>query len=186
MIPVTVRSISISNVGFVVFLAEETDDNRALPIFIGVAEAQAIALHLNNVHPPRPMTHDLMTSILDLFNAELERVLIHSLQDGTFFAQLVLNCESVIKEVDARPSDAIALALRTGSSIYVDDKVMAEAAIDIGEAEQDKDAAADPAEDMPVDPLSELKSKLDAAIREERYEDAAMIRDEIKHHENRN
>jgi bifunctional DNase/RNase len=187
MISVTVKNISISNVGFVVFLAADNDAERVLPIFIGVAEAQAIALQLNGITPPRPMTHDLMVSLVDLFDAELDHVLIHGLQDGTFFAKLVVKCEGVIKEIDARPSDAIALALRTGTSIFVDESVMEEAAVEVtDETGEHAEGQESPHPHAAEDPLTKMKAQLEEAIREERYEDAAKLRDEIKKQENRN
>jgi bifunctional DNase/RNase len=175
MIPVKVANVSISNVGFVVFL-KSRQENRTLPIFIGVQEAQAIAIELNNVTPPRPLTHDLMKNILDALEARLERVIVHTLQDGTFYAKLILAFEGQDIEVDSRPSDGIALALRYKAPLFVGEDVMKEAGIVMAE-----DGEASEAKEPPVkDRLSELRDQLSKAVREERYEDAARLRDEIR------
>ncbi len=97
---------------------------KALPIFIGTAEAGAIALGLEQIDTERPMTHDLMKSILDGLETRVERVIITDLRDDVFFAQIVLRSEGSDKVIDSRPSDAIALAIRSGSPIYVSADVM--------------------------------------------------------------
>jgi hypothetical protein len=175
MIPVTVTNVSISNVGFVVFLKSDKDDRR-LPIFIGVPEAQAIAIELNDVTPPRPMTHDLMKNVLDILEARLERVVIHSLEKGTFHGKLVLACEGQLTDVDSRPSDAIALALRYKAPILVAEAVMDEAGVLLDEENEEPEEEPAPVEDH----VTKLKSDLERAIEEERYEDAAQLRDEIR------
>ena len=126
MIPVTVASLSISNVGFVVLLKSQKDA-RTLPIYIGPPEAQAILFRLNKVQLPRPITHDLFKNVLDILEARLESVAIHDLKEGTFYGRLVLTFEGQKLEVDSRPSDAIALALRMSSPIYVEDEVVKKA-----------------------------------------------------------
>ncbi len=180
MIPVTVSNLSISNVGFVVFL-KGGEDERTLPIFIGAQEAQAIAVELNNVTPPRPLTHDLMKNILDVLEARLERIVVHGLDEGTFYGKLVLAFEGQTTEVDSRPSDAIALALRCKAPIFVADDVMNAAGIVLEEKEAvetlDEDAEAAPESQ---DKLAALRNQLAQAVAEERYEDAARLRDEIR------
>jgi len=105
---------------------------RILPIWIGPLEASAIALEMEGVKPPRPMTHDLLKNILELLGAQVSMVLINDLQEGTFYAQIVLKVAEKNITVDARPSDAIALALRTKSRIFVEEKVMEDAGIKYG------------------------------------------------------
>ncbi|HLP91948.1 MAG TPA: bifunctional nuclease family protein [Nostocaceae cyanobacterium] len=123
-----------------IVLLKDGSDRRALPIYIGQEQARAIIGALENQKPPRPLTHDLIVSILEALNMTLERVIIHSLQKDTFYASLILQQGEVKKEIDARPSDAIAIALRTNSSIWVMEEVIADASIpvdrDADEAEQ--------------------------------------------------
>ena len=114
-----------------IVLLRDTTERRQLPIFIGQDQARAIINALENQVPPRPLTHDLMVNILDEWELELERVIIHSLQDNTFYATLIVRQGETTKEIDARPSDAIALALRTDSSIWVMEEVLADASIPV-------------------------------------------------------
>jgi len=176
MVPVTVSNLSISNVGFVMLLKSQQDD-RTLPIFIGVPEAQAIALFFNKVQVPRPMTHDLMKNVLDVLEARLEHVEVCDLDDGTFYGKLVVSFEGQTLEIDSRPSDAVALALRCKAPILVSEKVMDEAAVVL---DGDKDTEKKTGEPVHKDPVAMLKGELQKAIAEERYEDAARLRDEIK------
>jgi bifunctional DNase/RNase len=118
---------SLFGVSPVVVLRSE--DGRLLPIYIGLAEAMAINSALKNVVPPRPMTHDLLVDIIGKLNAKVERVVIDDLIDNTFYARIVLKQNDHEVEVDARPSDSIAIAVRIGCPIYVDDKVLNEAGI---------------------------------------------------------
>jgi len=182
MIHVQVQGLSLSNMGFVVLLRGESDP-RTLPIFIGDAEAQSIAFRLKNVEIPRPLTHDLLKNVLDCLECRLKRVVINDLVEGTFYAVLVFERDGVETEVDSRPSDAIALALRCSAPIYVVRKVMEEAGLAI-EAQDGS-----PSGKTPPDPkeggggrsgLGQLKEQLERAVRQERYEDAARLRDEIK------
>ena len=123
-----------------IVLLKDASERRALPIFIGQEQARAIMGPLEDHKPPRPLTHDLMVSILKAFDLTLERVIIHSLQKDTFYASLIVQQGETKKEIDARPSDAIAIALRTNSPIWVMEEVIADASIpvdrDADEAEQ--------------------------------------------------
>lgn len=183
VIPVKVDQLFLSNRGFVVLL-KGVEDRRSLPIFIGAAEAQAIAIHLNGVEIPRPLTHDLMKNILDCIECRLIRVEVCDLKEGTFFGKLVLDKDGSHVEIDSRPSDAIAIALRFSAPIYVANKVMAEAG-QVLENQQALQDGKDPkkphaANQKPLSPVEILKRDLEKAIAEERYEDAARLRDEIK------
>lgn len=184
MIHVKVAGLTLSNMGFVLLLRGEQDP-RSLPVFIGGAEAQAIALQLDSVKIPRPLTHDLFKNVLDCLECRLKRVVISDLIESTFFAVLVLERDGLESEVDARPSDAIALGMRCGAPLYVTQKVMNTAGVVLEEkdgavAEQGKDEV-DPKVQAasPVTVLDQLKAKLEKAITQERYEDAAKLRDQI-------
>jgi uncharacterized protein len=111
----------------VVILREVAGQRRVLPIFIGVPEAQAIALTMQNIETPRPMTHDLMKNLLDEVGAQVERITVTELREGTFFAEIILSAQGEVRTVSSRPSDAIALAIRIGSPIYADEEVLEEA-----------------------------------------------------------
>ena len=183
MIHVKVAGLSLSNMGFVVLLRGE-QENRTLPIFIGGAEAQAIVIQLDNLEVPRPLTHDLLKTVLDCMECRLKRVVVNELVESTFHALLVLEHDGTETEIDARPSDAVALALRCAAPIYVVDEVMDKAGIVLEEKEAEHPdrgpAASKPGGTDPQSGLLHLKSQLEQAIRQERYEDAARIRDEIK------
>ena len=114
-----------------IVLLKDTTDRRALPIFIGQDQARAIINALERQMPPRPLTHDLMVNIMSAWEMVLERVVIHSLQDNTFYAILTIRQGDTKKDIDARPSDAIALAIRTGTPIWVMEEVVADASIPV-------------------------------------------------------
>lgn len=110
-----------------VVLLREEEGERLLPIFIGLPEATAIGLALSGQDPPRPMTHDLMTAVLEAFSVIPERVVVSELRDRTFFAEIYFRGLTEVEMVSARPSDAIALAVRTGAQIFVAEQVLDEA-----------------------------------------------------------
>ena len=179
MILVNSMHVSLSNMGFVVFLRNGTD-KRTLPIFIGAPEAQAIALHLDRVTVPRPLTHDLLKTVMDNLECRMKRAEICALRENTFFAKLILEWNGTESEIDARPSDAIALALRFTAPIYVAEEVMEAAGVILNEA---TGGGASPNAEPPshrLAPAEALKQKLAKAVAEERYEDAAALRDELK------
>lgn len=171
-------STSPASGGAYALILKEVNGNRRLPIIIGAFEAQSIALEMEGVKPPRPLTHDLIKSILDSLGSELAEITISELRDGTFYAKLNLDSQ----EIDARPSDAIALAVRYGAPIFVSDKVMDEAAF----LPENEDAEpADPAKpakskEAGVTKLEALRAQLLEAIEREDYEKAAQLRDEIR------
>lgn len=114
-----------------IVLLRDASERRQLPIFIGQDQARAIISALENQVPPRPLTHDLMVNLMEEWNMVLERVIIHSLQENTFYAILQVRQGEVRKDIDARPSDAIAVALRTKSPIWVMEEVVADASIPV-------------------------------------------------------
>jgi hypothetical protein len=168
----------------------ELEGKRKLPIIIGGFEAQAIALKLENIKPPRPFTHDLFKNIADVFNLHVNEIIIDELHNETFYAKVVCEVNGEVHEIDARPSDAIAIAVRFNAPLFVTEEIMNEAGIKEeqkeegdGEGEEEEDAL--PAEELPPGLLSpntrleELQSALNDAISNENYEEAARLRDEI-------
>ena len=177
-------SSSQSSGGAYALILKEVNGSRRLPIIIGAFEAQSIALEMEGIKPPRPLTHDLMKNLIDLLGGDLVDVYINELRDGTFFARLNLDTQ----EVDSRPSDAIALAVRYGVPIFVAEKVMAEASF-LSEGEEPEKVIppttppeqADTQVPKPqLSKLEQLEKQLGDAITQEDYEKAALIRDEIK------
>ncbi|NJO41242.1 MAG: bifunctional nuclease family protein [Cyanobacteria bacterium CRU_2_1] len=114
-----------------IVLLRDAAERRQLPIFIGQDQARAIISALENQVPPRPLTHDLMVNLMEEWNMVLERVVIHSLQENTFYAILQVRQGEVKKDLDSRPSDAIAIAIRTKSPIWVMEEVVADASIPV-------------------------------------------------------
>jgi len=159
---------------FVVILKDDVN-NKWLPIVVGNTEAQAIALQLENVSPPRPLTHDLIKSLLESVKAKISRVVVSDLRENTYYAVLSMKLNGQSTEIDARPSDAIALALRMHAPIFVSDEVMSKASVDDKEVDDEDIAAA-----APVDAMDRLELDMKKAISDERYEDAAKLRDEIQ------
>ena len=164
----------------------ESEGERRLPIIIGMFEAQAIALEIEKIIPNRPMTHDLFKSFANAFNFTVEEIVISDLKEGVFFAKVVCTDGEKTIEVDARPSDAIAIGIRFEVPFYTYETVLAEAGIiltDEEEAAEDLDEQVIlekvKQEEVKEFSLDELQEKLDAALANEDYEAAAKIRDEI-------
>lgn len=174
-------STSPSSGGAYALILTEKQGGRRLPIIIGTFEAQAIALELESIKPPRPMTHDLVKNIIMSFDSNIEFVLINELSEGTFFAKLVFNRGDERIEIDARPSDAIAVAIRFGSSIYVHKSVLDEAGIESDEQKEAGSTAesANVQEKSELSGIEKLEQELQTAIDTENYEKAAKIRDKI-------
>ncbi len=120
-----------------IILLKDSSERRALPIFIGQDQAKAIIATLENQPMPRPLTHDLMVGIFDTWEMQLDKVIIHALRDNTFYAVLCMSKDEEEREIDCRPSDAIALALRLDTPIWVLEEVVADASIPVDtEADQ--------------------------------------------------
>lgn len=171
--------VVVANVEIAVLLKEH-DGERTLPIFVGVLEANSIAAQLNNETFPRPLTHDLFKNVLQRLNCSLERVEVCDLVDNTFFGKLILKRDGNDDlEIDCRPSDAISLALRFSAPVFVADHVMEDAGKVIEEIDPQAIAATSSQESPPLSKLDQLQADLNKAIQEERYEDAARLRDEV-------
>ena len=178
---------------FALVLGESKGDRR-LPIIIGMFEAQAIAIEMEKITPNRPMTHDLFRSFAHEFKFKVEEILISDLKEGVFFAKIVCSSEFGQVEIDARPSDAIAISLRFDAEIFTYEKILAEAGIVLSEEDEIEEIVREVQESTPQSPspskpsksgnledltLDKLKEMLDKAIAEEDYEKAARLRDEI-------
>lgn len=171
-------------------LVKPKDGDRAVPIFIGPLEAQNILLGLGEVEIPRPLTHDLMLKILEDLAVRVVRVEIHTLSEGTYYSNLILDQAGRKLEVDARPSDALALAVRIACPIFISADLIDETGIPLdqlqkatdqeesGEKPDESHADSDP---IPKDKqLALLQERLDQLVAQEQYEEAAEIRDLIK------
>lgn len=173
--------------GAYAILLKEVDGKKRLPIIIGAFEAQAIALEIEGIKPPRPLTHDLLKQLTDSLGATVLEIIIDELRDNTFYAKIVLEVSGFSQEIDARPSDAIALAVRAQAPIYVSETVM-EAAAFIPTEETEDVSTLNPVIDSSETKkpptkeakLAALQNKLREAIEGEEYERAAKIRDQIK------
>ena len=164
----------------------EVEGKRKLPIIIGGFEAQAIALKLENIKPPRPFTHDLFKTIADTFNLSVQEVFIDELHNETFYAKVICEMQGEIHEIDARPSDAIAIAVRFGAPIFVSEDILNEAGILEEQQEntvvaQDKagEGASSEISSTTTSSLNDLQKMLEDAVKREDYEEAARLRDEI-------
>lgn len=170
MIRVKISGVAIDPVtkGFVVILKDETE-KKWLPIWVGHYEAKMISLALEKVEPVRPLPHDLIKNILDSLSIIVTRVVICNIKDNTYFASVRLKINQTEKEIDARPSDAIALALRTNAPIYVTKEVLNKASTEKITLENEKEIQ-----------LAKLQQKMEKAIEIENYEEAAKLRDQIR------
>jgi bifunctional DNase/RNase len=179
-------SSSPSTGGAYAILLKEINGNRRLPIIIGAFEAQAIALEIEGIKPPRPLTHDLLKQIVDNLGATITEVIIDELRENTFYAKIILEVSALTNEIDARPSDAIALAVRAQAPIYVAESVMEVAAFVPSDEGEKQEAESEPETKEPKAPrtkeakLAALQNKLREAIDAEEYERAAKIRDDIQ------
>lgn len=189
-------SSSQTQTGSFALVLGETEGNRRLPIIIGMFEAQAIAIEIEKIVPNRPMTHDLFKSFANNFHFHIEEIIISDLKEGVFFAKIV--CTDGLKkiEIDARPSDAIAIGLRFDSPIFTYESILAEAGIVLTDQEDEEERAetkpepkakvkkeagkkASGAEDYKHYSIEKLNDLLKDAIEKEDYERAAKIRDEL-------
>jgi bifunctional DNase/RNase len=162
----------------------EKNGSRRLPIIIGMFEAQAIAIEIERITPNRPMTHDLFRSMAEAFEIRVVEVIISDLREGVFFAKLVCMNEDRRVEIDARPSDAIAIALRFNAPVYTSENVLMEAGIVL--TDEDEDDHLEEVTQSPNRPESlkeystdQLQVLLNEALENEDYEKAAKIRDEL-------
>ncbi len=171
---------------YALILIEENGDRR-VPIIIGGFEAQSIVIKLENLEPPRPLTHDLFKSFADEFNISLIEVMIYKLEEGVFYSRLLCNNGEKELSIDSRTSDAVALALRFGCPIYITDEILEKAGITV--TSSGEEAGGESENDNIVEGSNsgfetysdeELFKMIDEAVKTEDYERAATIRDEIE------
>lgn len=187
-------SSSQSQTGSFALVLGEEGGNRRLPIIIGMFEAQAIAIEIEKIVPNRPMTHDLFKSFAASFHFEVEEILISDLKEGVFYAKIICTDGRSKVEIDARPSDAIAIGLRFNVPIYTVESIMSEAGILLSDISAEESSAENiPTEkkvrkpkqtkekDTQIENLSneQLKTMLEVALKNEDYENAARLRDEL-------
>jgi bifunctional DNase/RNase len=171
---------------YALILLEENGDRR-IPIIIGGFEAQAIVIKLENLDPPRPLTHDLFKKFADEFNISVIEVMIYKLEEGVFFSKLVCNNGEKEYSIDSRTSDAVALALRFGCPIFISEDILEKAGITISPADSDLSQSGEvdsifETETSKFDSYTDedLYKMIDEAVKTEDYERAASLRDEIE------
>ncbi len=180
-------SYSQTQSGAYALILVEENGNRRIPIIIGGFEAQAIVIKIENLEPPRPLTHDLFKSFADEFKISMVEVMIHKLEEGVFYSRLLCNNGDKELSIDSRTSDAVALALRFDCPIYIAEDILEKAGITVtaseaeGSAEGDDDSLLDTG-NSGFESYSdeELYKMIDESVKTEDYERAAAIRDEIE------
>lgn len=181
MIEVKINGLFLTQAQASGVILKELNGDRTLPIIIGEYEAQSIALGLENIRPPRPITHDLTLNIIDTFGAQIDRIIVTELKNNTYYAVVQLRRKTKIYDIDSRPSDAIALAVRNNIPIYVAEEVMQKGAYTSEELQEIEKGKVDAG----LSRLDQLKKELDEAVEKEEYEKAARLRDEINKLETR-
>lgn len=184
---------SQAQIGAFALLLGEVDGERQLPLIIGPAEAQATLLFIQGIKTPRPLTHDLFVTTLTIMGASVIRVLIYKAKDGIFYSYIYIKKDSEITRIDARTSDAIAVSLRVGCPILILESILERECLRLSEdgtvrkksSELDMEKVS-----LEYDPIEAtititLEEELEEAIREENYELAAQIRDQIKQRDNK-
>ncbi|MCH2034754.1 MAG: bifunctional nuclease family protein [Tenacibaculum sp.] len=195
LVRLTIKGISYSQTqsGAYALVLSEMEGTRTLPIIIGAFEAQSIAIALEKeIRPPRPLTHDLFKTFAEQFQIELKQIIIHKLVDGVFFSSLICERDGVEESIDARTSDAIALAVRFQTPIFTYENILDKAGIylkaeekfneeddELEKIELIPDSEVSEMDDFSIFSISELETKLHEAVNNEDYELAAKIRDEI-------
>lgn len=171
-----------SSTGAYALVLSEKKGTRKLPIVIGSHEAQAIAIEMENMKPGRPLTHDLFKTFAEAYNVTVSEVIIYNLVEGIFFARLVTAQNGKKIEIDARTSDAVALAVRFKCPIFCASDILDQAGIKIEDIESEEEeimtGLEDEQQEEPVS-LEELETQLNQALTEEDYEQASYLRDEI-------
>ncbi|WP_347156572.1 bifunctional nuclease family protein [Pontibacter chitinilyticus] len=190
-------SSSQSQTGSFALVLGERDGNRRLPIIIGMFEAQSIAIQIEKINPNRPLTHDLFKTFAEQMDVSITEIVISDLKEGVFYSKIMCTNGTKDFELDARPSDAIAIGLRFGVPIYTVESVLSEAGIILSDLEDEEEneevslksssssssalssGSSGTKESLSQTPIDELNKMLNEALEKEDYERAAKIRDEI-------
>lgn len=188
MLEVIISDVSITNVGFAIFLKpREHESRKVVPIFIGPLETYSISSALDEITPPRPNTHDLIIKMLAEVETKVLHIIINDIIGHIFYATIMLQTKDGIIELDARPSDSIAIAIRSKSPIFITEKVYNEAAVIIGDNESlepenppTEDAMESALQESPVSEIERMQLNLQKAVDEEKFEEAAILRDKIR------
>ena len=178
--------------GAYALILSEDGGKRRVPIIIGGSEAQAIAIHLEGLKPPRPLTHDLFVNFSEAFSISLKEIFIYKMNDGVFYSEILFDDGKNRIRIDSRTSDAVALAIRFDAPIYIDPKVMDVAGLEIDVQEEDveEDTNDENIDEEEVFDVSvkisnltdeELNIALQESIKDENYELSALIKEEIQH-----
>lgn len=181
---VELQVLNISNsqaqAGAYAMLLGEMNGERQLPVIIGASEAQTMMIEIKGIVPPRPLTHNLFASVLEVLGVKLLRVLIYKVDNGVFYSYLYMKADETVLRIDARTSDAVALALRMNAPILIYEEILEAERL---KTEQDitHDYGNDSGKDYPTqtNTLEQLRVALQKAVDEENYERAAQLRDQI-------
>ena len=174
-----------TQVGAYALILAEENGSRRIPIIVGASEAQSIAIAMERILTPRPLTHDLFTTSLTILGASLIRVLIYKAKDGIFYSYIYLKKDEEIIRIDARTSDAVALAVRADCPILIYESILEQECLHMSSEERtrseetDNDEVAEEEHDLPGATSRTLEEALEQAIKDENYELAAQIRDQI-------
>ena len=158
-IEMTIKGLMVDPItNMPIVILRDKDGQRVLPIWVGVFEANAIALQIENVTPQRPMTHDLLNNVIHDLRADIQKIVVSDLKDNTFYALIYLMIGGEVTAIDARPSDAIALALRARAPIFVEDKVIDSAkSVDLAPEKQDSERLQKWLENLDADQMGKYK-----------------------------
>lgn len=182
-------SVSQTQSGAYALVLAEENGERRIPIIIGPVEAQAIAIQLEGLKPPRPLTHDLIKNMAAAFNIALLEVTIYKLEEGIFYSELLCEMDGKEIKIDSRTSDAVALALRFRCPIYTTEDILKKAGIvleiedensPVRSFSDEEDSEGTKTSTYSQYSLNELKEMLDEAVQNEDYEKASILRDELK------
>lgn len=179
---VELQVLNISNsqaqAGAYAMVLGEVDGDRQLPVIIGASEAQTMMIEIKGIVPPRPLTHNLFASVLEVLGVKLLRVLIYKVDNGVFYSYLYMKAEETVLRIDARTSDAVALALRMNAPIFIYEEILEAERLKTGKDITD-DYNKDSGNPTQENTLEQLKTALQKAVDEENYERAAQLRDQI-------
>lgn len=185
---IELQVLNISNsqaqAGAYALVLGEVDGERQLPVIIGASEAQAMVIELKGIVPPRPLTHNLFASVLEILGVKLMRVLIYKVDNGVFYSYLYMKEDETILRIDARTSDAVALALRMNAPIFIYEDILEAERMKTEESSDSENKETGRENLLKKDTLDLLKEALQKAVEEENYERAALLRDQINQQKN--